>query len=156
MGPPLQEEGRRLLIRRAQRPGRFRAAQCAAPTEGKGRGNDVGKALGPPAGGVQTKKPPLSAPFGGTFPLKGGRLEGKRPLIRLAYGQPPSPFRGEGYFTPGALAEKTQAQQLNRTRCRFCQRSPQWSGRDGTQALLILRAGTSAELFRRGPRKWGS
>ena len=41
-------------------------------------------------------------------------------LIRLAYGQPPSPLQGEGYFAPGALAQKTQAQCENRTRNKFC------------------------------------
>ena len=56
-----------------------------------------GADLGSRRGGQRTasKSAPSSAPFGGTFPLKGGRLDGKGPLIRLAEGQTPSP-QGEG------------------------------------------------------------
>ena len=56
-------------------------------------------------------------------------------LIRLAYGQPPSPLQGEGYFAPGALAQKTQAQCENRTRNKFCTPRAQWPGRNCKKSL---------------------
>ena len=71
-------------------------------------------------------------------------------LIRLAYGQPPSPLQGEGYFAPGALAQKTQAQCENRTRNKFCTPRAQWPGRKRGQALLILRAGNEAPTKQEG------
>ena len=71
-------------------------------------------------------------------------------LIRLAYGQPPSPLQGEGYFAPGALAQKTQAQCENRTRNKFCTPRAQWPGRKRRQALLILRAGNEAPTKQEG------
>ena len=69
-------------------------------------------------------------------------------LIRLAYGQPPSPLQGEGYFAPGALAQKTQAQCENRTRNKFCTPRAQWPGRKRGQALLVLRAGNEEQPLR--------
>ena len=71
-------------------------------------------------------------------------------LIRLAYGQPPSPLQGEGYFAPGALAQKTQAQCEKRTRNKFCTPRAQWPGRKRGQALLILRAGNEAPTKQEG------
>ena len=78
---------------------------------GESLGARRGGTLGRPYSGQRTasKSAPSSAPFGGTFPLKGGRLDGKGPLIRLAFGQPPPPkgkVWGEAGFAPGALVGK--------------------------------------------------
>ena len=92
-----------------------------------------GADLGSRRGGQRTasKSAPSSAPFGGTFPLKGGRLDGKGPLIRLAFGQPPSP-QGEGLgrsrIRAGSVGGETQAQKLNRTRGKFCALRARWPG----------------------------
>ena len=92
-----------------------------------------GGTLGRPYSGQRTasKSAPSSAPFGGTFPLKGGRLDGKGPLIRLAFGQPPSP-QGEGLgrsrIRAGSVGGETQAQKLNRTRGKFCALRARWPG----------------------------
>ena len=60
----------------------------------------------------------------------------------------PSPLQGEGYFAPGALAQKTQAQCENRTRNKFCTPRAQWPGRKRGQALLVLRAGNEEQPLR--------
>ena len=104
----------------------------------------VGEALGPPAGGCACQE---------------------STLIRLASGQTPSPFQGEGLsgrvwdpplrrmtktvsrlrrgrsqtgppgFAPGALAEKSQAQVWNRVGCNFCTPRARWPGLNGEKAL---------------------
>ena len=65
-------------------------------------GSRRGGTLSRPYSGQRTasKSAPSSAPFGGTFPLKGERLDGKGPLIRLAFGQPPFPKLGGRVRTP--------------------------------------------------------
>ena len=47
-------------------------------------------------------------------------------------------------FAPEALARQNQAQEWNRTSNNFCKPRAQWPGRNRTQALLILRAGSPA------------
>ena len=59
---------------------------------------------------------PSSAPFGGTFPLEGGRLTG---------GRKGRPYGENG---PGALARQTQAQTWNRAKNKFCKLRAQWPG----------------------------
>ena len=96
-------------------------------------GSRRGGTLSRPYSGQRTasKSAPSSAPFGGTFPLKGGKLDGKGPLIRLAFGQPPSP-QGEGLgrsrIRAGSVGGETQAQKLNRTRGKFCALRARWPG----------------------------
>ena len=78
---------------------------------GESLGARRGGTLGRPYSGQRTasKRAPSSAPFGGTFPLKGGRLDGKGPLIRLALAShlpPKGKVWGEAGFAPGALVGK--------------------------------------------------
>ena len=71
-----------------------------------------GGTLGRPYSGQRTasKSAPSSAPFGGTFPLKGGRLDGKGPLIRLAFGQTPFPKLGGRVRTPAPTRVQGRSQ----------------------------------------------
>ena len=58
---------------------------------------------------------------------------------------------------PGTLVRKRQAQKHNRTNSNFLPaQAPSGAGRDRTQALLILRAGTVLPASRGNPRKMGS
>ena len=58
---------------------------------------------------------------------------------------------------PGTLVRKRQAQKHNRTNSNFFPaQAPSGAGRDRTQALLILRAGTVLPASRGNPRKMGS
>ena len=57
---------------------------------------------------------------------------------------------------PGALVRQSQAQLWNRIGGKFPPtQGPSGPGWKHWQALLALRAGNFAELFRSGPRKWG-
>ena len=59
-------------------------------------------------------------------------------------------------YAPGALAQHTQAQSVNRSKIKFCILRAQWPGRKRRQALLILRAGiVAAQTRRASPVKWG-
>ena len=58
---------------------------------------------------------------------------------------------------PRTLVRKRQAQKHNRTNSNFLPaQAPSGAGRDRTQALLILRAGTVLPASRGNPRKMGS
>ena len=83
--------------------------------------------------GLRFKRAPSSAPFGGTFPLGGGRL--------FCIGS-------VGSRNQGAV-RKPQQNQILRTQ------APSGAGFKRRQALLVLRAGNAAMPFRRVPRKWG-
>ena len=54
------------------------------------------------------------------------------PLIRLTFGQPPSP---RGRLVLPALARQSQARKGNRTSNNFCKPRAQWPGRDWYQPL---------------------
>ena len=102
-----------------------RAAQCAAPT-------DLIRlaALG--------TCPYPFCPFGTFPPDRGNRPKGEGFEI-----VPALPFRGRcprrgrmRYPAPGALAEKTQAHQWNRTSYNFCKLRAQWPGRNSAPEIL--------------------
>ena len=110
--------------------------------------------LGPFAGGVRVTMAPSSAPFGGTFPLVGGRLCGRPhgaaladisgasrngrvldPPLRRIWERPRCFRRGRSQtgppgFASGALAGQSQAQERNRTSPNFCKPRAQWPGRN--------------------------
>ena len=78
-------------------------------------------------------------------------------------GAGPRPARGRTLCAPtvetgpGTLVRKRQAQKHNRTNSNFLPaQAPSGAGRDRTQALLILRAGTVLPASRGNPRKMGS
>ena len=77
--------------------------------------------------------PPQCAHWG-TFPLIGGRL-----------------------FCTGSVGPAEAGAEVEPHRTQILQiQGPSGPGRNRTQALLVLRAGNSAELLRRVPRKMGS
>ena len=84
-------------------------------------------------------------------------------LSLLFAGAGPRPARGRTLCAPtvetgpGTLVRKRQAQKHNRTNSNFLPaQAPSGAGRDRTQALLILRAGTVLPASRGNPRKMGS
>ena len=98
------------------------------------------------------------------------RRAGERPALHGYRGGPislvgagPRPARGRTLCAPtvetgpGTLVRKRQAQKHNRTNSNFLPaQAPSGAGRDRTQALLILRAGTVLPASRGNPRKMGS
>ena len=71
----------------------------------------------------------------------------RAPLSLLAFGRP---YSGNA---PGALAWQTQAQAWDRTSPNFPpSQAPSGAGRNGTQVLLVLRAGRAAQRPRDNPR----
>ena len=98
--------------------------------------------LGPFAGGVRVTMAPSSAPFGGTFPLAGGRLCGRvlDPPLRRIWERPrcfcmDRSQTGPLGFVPGMLAGQRQAQERNRTSPNFCKPRAQWPGGNSDQPL---------------------
>ena len=91
------------------------------------------------------------------------RPYGIRGTLQLSVGAGPRPARGRTLCAPtvetgpGTLVRKRQAQKHNRTNSNFLPaQAPSGAGRDRTQALLILRAGTVLPASRGNPRKMGS
>ena len=83
--------------------------------------------------------------------------------LRPFVGAGPRPARGRTLCAPtveigpGTLVRKRQAQKHNRTNSNFLPaQAPSGAGRDRTQALLILRAGTVLPASRGNSRKMGS
>ena len=81
----------------------------SAPSPWKGEGFRVGRCADPTSEGEETF-----------------------PLIRLTFGQPPSP---RGRLVLPALARLNQARKGNRTGNNFCKPRAQWPGRDWYQPL---------------------